>query len=110
MIENQMLVGEISINHFLIFSTLLFLIGISGIMLNKKSIINILFSIEIMLLAVNLNFLAFSRLLNDITGQIFTIFILTIAASEAAIGLAILILFFRNNKNIDIDNTGKLKG
>ena len=110
MINNHILLGCVSINHFLMFSTLLFLIGVSGIMLNKKSIINILFSIEIMLLAVNLNFLAFSKLLNDITGQIFTIFILTIAASEAAIGLAILILFFRNKKNIDMDDTKELKG
>nr|WP_323733424.1 NADH-quinone oxidoreductase subunit NuoK [Candidatus Bandiella woodruffii] len=104
------MLGSVSISHFIIFSTLLFLVGIVGIMLNKKSIINILFSIEIMLLAVNLNFLAFSKLLNAIDGQVFSIFILTIAASESAIGLAILILFFRNKKNIDIDNTTELKG
>ncbi|WPX95987.1 NADH-quinone oxidoreductase subunit NuoK [Candidatus Bandiella euplotis] len=110
MVENQILLGSVSISHFIIFSTLLFLVGIVGIMLNKKSIINILFSIEIMLLAVNLNFLAFSKLLNAIDGQVFSIFILTIAASESAIGLAILILFFRNKKNIDIDNTTELKG
>ena len=106
----MILIGDVLINHFLIFTSILFLIGICGIMINKKSIINILFSIEIMLLSVNLNFVAFSKMLQDITGQIFVIFILTIAAAEASIGLAILILFFRNKKNIDIDETKELRG
>jgi NADH-quinone oxidoreductase subunit K len=106
----MILIGDVLINHFLIFTSILFLIGICGIMINKKSIINILFSIEIMLLSVNLNFVAFSKMLQDITGQIFVIFILTIAAAEAAIGLAILILFFRNKKNISIDETKELRG
>ena len=79
-------------------------------MINKKSIINILFSIEIMLLSVNLNFIAFAKMLQDVTGQIFVIFILTIAAAEAAIGLAILVLFFRSKKSIDIDKTKELRG
>jgi NADH-quinone oxidoreductase subunit K len=92
------------------FSVALFLIGMIGIMINKKSIISILFSIEIMLLSVNLNFVAFSRLLNDINGQIFSIFILTVAAAEMAIGLAILILFFRNKKSIDIEISKELRG
>ncbi len=106
----MILIGDVLINHFLIFTSILFLVGICGIMINKKSIINILFSIEIMLLSVNLNFVAFSKMLQDITGQIFVIFILTIAAAEAAIGLAILILFFRNKKNISIDETKELRG
>ncbi|WP_236870131.1 NADH-quinone oxidoreductase subunit NuoK [Candidatus Bandiella numerosa] len=106
----MILIGDVLINHFLIFTSILFLIGICGIMINKKSIINILFSIEIMLLSVNLNFVAFSKMLQDITGQIFVIFILTIAAAEASIGLAILILFFRNKKNISIDETKELRG
>jgi len=107
---NNLLIGDVSINHFLIFTSILFLIGICGIMINKKSIINILFSIEIMLLSVNLNFLAFAKMLQDITGHIFVIFILTIAAAEAAIGLAILVLFFRNEKSINIDKTKDLRG
>jgi NADH-quinone oxidoreductase subunit K len=106
----MILIGDVLINHFLIFTSILFLVGICGIMINKKSIINILFSIEIMLLSVNLNFVAFSKMLQDITGQIFVIFILTIAAAEASIGLAILILFFRNKKNISIDETKELRG
>lgn len=107
---NNLLIDNVSIGHFLIFSATLFVIGICGIMINKKSIINILFSIEIMLLSVNLNFIAFSKIWIDITGQIFSIFILTVAAAEAAIGLAILVLFFRNNSDISIDRIKKLKG
>ena len=107
---NNLLIDNVPINHFLIFSAALFLIGICGIMVNKKSIINILFSIEIMLLSVNLNFIAFSRIWEDITGQIFSIFILTVAASEAAIGLAILVLFFRNKNDINMDKIKELKG
>ena len=107
---NNLLIGDVSMNYFLIFTSILFLIGICGIMINKKSIINILFSIEIMLLSVNLNFIAFAKMLQDITGQIFVIFILTIAAAEAAIGLAILVLFFRSKKSINIDKTKDLRG
>jgi NADH-quinone oxidoreductase subunit K len=107
---NNLLIDNVSIAHFLIFSATLFVIGICGIMINKKSIINILFSIEIMLLSVNLNFIAFSKIWIDITGQIFSIFILTVAAAEAAIGLAILVLFFRNKSDISIDRIKKLKG
>ncbi|RST62873.1 NADH-quinone oxidoreductase subunit NuoK [Candidatus Aquarickettsia rohweri] len=107
---NNLLIDNVPISHFLIFSATLFVIGICGIMINKKSIINILFSIEIMLLSVNLNFIAFSKIWIDITGQIFSIFILTVAAAEAAIGLAILVLFFRNKSDISIDRIKKLKG
>ncbi len=107
---NNLLIDNVPISHFLIFSATLFVIGICGIMINKKSIINILFSIEIILLSVNLNFIAFSKIWIDITGQIFSIFILTVAAAEAAIGLAILVLFFRNKSDISIDRIKKLKG
>ncbi len=107
---NNLLIDNVPISHFLIFSATLFVIGICGIMINKKSIKNILFSIEIMLLSVNLNFIAFSKIWIDITGQIFSIFILTVAAAEAAIGLAILVLFFRNKSDISIDRIKKLKG
>lgn len=109
MIDN-LLIGTVPINHFLIFTCMLFLVAICGIMINKKSIINILFSVEIMLLSVSLNFIAFAKILQDITGQIIVIFILTIAAAESAIALAILILFFRNKTTINIDETKELRG
>ena len=107
---NNLLIGDVSINHFLIFTSILFLIGICGIMINKKSIINILFSIEIMLLSVNLNFLAFAKMLQDITGHIFVIFILTIAAAEAAIGLAIIVIYYRNKGSIRVEDIHGMKG
>ena len=100
----HLIVCNVAINHYLVFTTMLFLIGICGIMINKKNMINILFSIEIMLLSANLNFIAFSKMLNDVTGQIFNIFILTIAAAKAAVGLAIIVLFFRSKKSITIEN------
>ncbi|MFQ3306773.1 MAG: NADH-quinone oxidoreductase subunit K [Candidatus Midichloriaceae bacterium] len=110
MIDNFIVKYNISISHFLIFTSILFLIGLIGVIINRKSLINILLSIEIILLSVNLNFVIFSRLLGDITGQIFMLFILSVAAAEAVIGLAILIIFFRKNRNIDIDSSGILKG
>ena len=106
----ELLVYNITISHFLIFTSALFLIGMCGIIMNRNTIINILFSIEIILLSVSLNFVAFSKVLNDITGQIFTIFILAIAGAEAAIGLAILVLFFRNKDCIDLGHAKNLKG
>ena len=109
MIDN-LLIHNITINQYLFFTTALFLVGISGIMTNQKNIINILFSLEIILLSVNLNFIAFSKILGDITGQIFTIFILTVAAAEITIGLAIMVLFFRHKQNISIQFTSELKG
>ena len=96
--------------YFTILSSLLFSIGILGIFLNRRSIIIILMSIELLLLAVNINLVAFSSYHNNITGQIFTMFVLTVAAAEAAIGLAILVVFFRNKGSIKVEDTMELKG
>jgi NADH-quinone oxidoreductase subunit K len=93
-----------------IVSSVLFVLGISGIILNQKNVITILMSIELILLSVNINFVAFSVYLHDIVGQIFVVFILTVAAAEAAIGLAILVVFARNNRSIAIEDSNKLKG
>lgn len=100
----------ISLSHYLILGALLFAISIVGIFLNRKNVIILLMAIELMLLAVNLNFVAFSHYLNDISGQIFVFFILTVAAAESAIGLAILIVLFRNLNTIHVDDLGSLKG
>lgn len=97
-------------NHFIILSALLFCIGISGIFLNRKNVISLLMSIELMLLAININFVAFSAFLHDLVGQIFAIFVLTVAGAEAAIGLAILVIYFHNRKNIEIENISSMKG
>jgi len=101
---------EIGINHYLILSSLVFVIGICGIFLNRKNVIIILMSIELMLLAVNINMVAFSTFLHDLLGQVFTMFTLTVAASEAAIGLAIIIVFYRNKGSIEIDEVSELRG
>ena len=100
----------IELNQFLILSALLFAIGVIGIFLNRKNVIIILMSIEIILLSVNLNLIAFSYFLNDLTGQIFSIFVLTVAAAEAAIGLAILVIYNRNAGSIEIEKINALKG
>ena len=100
----------IALSDYLIVSALLFTIGIAGIILNRKNIITLLMSIELMLLAVNTNFIAFSRFLDDATGQVFVFFILTVAAAEAAIGLAILLLVFRNRHSIDVEELDSLQG
>ena len=100
----------IELQHFLILSSMLFLIGVFGIFLNRKNIIIILMSIELILLAVNINFVSFSYFLGDLTGQIFSLFILTVAAAEAAIGLAILVCFFRNKGSIAVDDANVMKG
>ena len=100
----------INLSHFLILAALLFMIGVVGIFLNRKNIIILLMAIELMLLAVNMNFIAFSYYLGDISGQIFVFFILTVAAAEAAIGLAIIIIVFRNNRSIDVEDINRLKG
>ena len=100
----------IELQHFLILSSLIFLIGVFGIFLNRKNIIIILMSIELILLAVNINFVSFSFFLGDLTGQIFSLFILTVAAAEAAIGLAILVCFFRNKGSIAVDDANVMKG
>ena len=100
----------INLSHFLILAALLFMIGVVGIFLNRKNIIILLMAIELMLLAVNMNFIAFSYYLGDIAGQIFVFFILPVAAAEAAIGLAIIIIVFRNNRSIDVEDINRLKG
>jgi NADH-quinone oxidoreductase subunit K len=100
----------IALNHYLVLASILFVIGIFGVFLNKKNIIIILMSIELMLLAVNINFVAFSSYLNDIMGQIFSLLILTVAAAEAAIGLAILVVYFRNKGSISVDDINEMKG
>ena len=101
---------EITLGHYLILAATIFTIGVVGIFLNRKNIIVILMSIELMLLAVNINLVSFSIYLNDLTGQIFTIFILTIAAAEAAIGLAIIVIYYRNSGTIRVQEIDKLKG
>ena len=100
----------IGIEHYLTVAAVLFVIGIFGIFLNRKNVIIILMSIELMLLAVNINFVAFSAELHDLAGQVFTMFILTVAAAEAAIGLAILVVFFRTRGTIDVEDVNVMKG
>ncbi|MBD3654497.1 NADH-quinone oxidoreductase subunit NuoK [Kangiella sp.] len=99
-----------SLTHYLMVSAILFAISVIGIIINRKNVITLLMCIELMLLAVNTNFIAFSRYLNDEVGQIFVFFILTVAAAEAAIGLAILVVLFRSNKDIDVEELRELKG
>lgn len=100
----------LSLSHFLILGAMLFAISIVGIFLNRKNLIVLLMAIELMLLAVNMNFVAFSHYLQDLSGQVFVFFVLTVAAAESAIGLAILIVLFRNLKSIHVDDLGSLKG
>lgn len=101
---------EIGLTHYLTVASILFVIGIFGIFLNRKNVIIILMSIELMLLAVNINFVAFSTFLNDLGGQVFTLFVLTVAAAEAAIGLAILVCFHRNRGTIAVEDVAMMKG
>ncbi|MDR1854660.1 MAG: NADH-quinone oxidoreductase subunit NuoK [Azoarcus sp.] len=100
----------LSLSHYLILAAIVFSIGVTGIFLNRKNLIVLLMSIELMLLAVNINFVAFSHFLGDIAGQVFVFFILTVAAAESAIGLAILVALFRNRRTIHVDDLGSLKG
>ena len=100
----------VSLSHYLILGALLFAISVIGIFLNRKNVIILLMCIELMLLAVNLNFIAFSHYLNDIAGQVFVFFILTVAAAESAIGLAILVVLFRNLHTINVDDLNSLNG
>lgn len=100
----------VALSHYLILGALLFAISVIGIFLNRKNVIILLMAIELMLLAVNLNFIAFSHYLNDIAGQVFVFFILTVAAAESAIGLAILVVLFRNLRTINVDDLDSLKG
>jgi NADH-quinone oxidoreductase subunit K len=100
----------IGIEHYLTVAATLFVIGIFGLFLNRKNIIIMLMSIELILLAVNINFVAFSYYLGDLVGQVFTLFVLTVAAAEAAIGLAILVCFFRNRGTIAVEDVNVMKG
>ena len=100
----------ISLSHYLVLGGILFAISVLGIFLNRKNVIILLMAIELMLLAVNTNFLAFSHYLGDMAGQVFVFFILTVAAAESAIGLAILVVLFRNIKSINVDDLDQLKG
>ena len=99
-----------TLSHYLVLGAILFAISIVGIFLNRKNLIVLLMAIELMLLAVNLNFIAFSHYLGDMAGQVFVFFILTVAAAESAIGLAILVLLFRNVGSIDVEDLDELKG
>ena len=101
---------EVSLGHYLTLAAIIFTIGVVGIFLNRKNIIVILMSIELILLAVNINLVAFSIFINDLSGQIFTLFILTVAAAEAAIGLAIIVVYFRNSDTIRVEEIKNLKG
>jgi NADH-quinone oxidoreductase subunit K len=104
------LLAQPTLAHFLILGACLFAISVIGIFLNRRNVLIMLMAIELMLLAVNLNFIAFSRFLGDTAGQVFVFFILTVAAAESAIGLAILVLLFRNIGSIDVEDLGRLKG
>ncbi|MBI4031429.1 MAG: NADH-quinone oxidoreductase subunit NuoK [Proteobacteria bacterium] len=100
----------IGLTHYLAVAAILFTLGVFGIFLNRKNVIVILMSIELMLLAVNINFVAFSSFMHDLAGQVFSMFILTVAAAEAAIGLAILVVFFRNRGTIAVEDISTMKG
>ena len=100
----------IELGHYLILSSMLFTIGVVGVFLNRKNVIIILMSLELILLSISINLVAFSAFLNDSVGQIFSLFILTVAAGEAAIGLAILVVYFRNVGNIEVDQINKMRG
>jgi len=101
---------EVGIAHYLTVSAILFTVGVFGIFLNRRNVIIMLMSIELILLAVNINFVAFSAVLGDLAGQVFALFVMTVAAAEAAIGLAILVVFFRNRGSIAADDVNMMKG
>lgn len=101
---------ELTLTHYLVVSSIVFTLGVLGVFLNRRNIIIVLMSIELMLLAVNINFVAFSWFLKDLSGQVFSLFILTVAAAEAAIGLAILVVYFRNRFTIKMDDMTMMKG
>ena len=101
---------SIGLGHYLTLAAIIFTIGVVGIFLNRKNVIVILMSIELILLAVNINLVAFSIFINDLSGQLFTLFILTVAAAEAAIGLAIIVVYFRNSDTIRVEEIKNLKG
>ncbi|RYY25089.1 MAG: NADH-quinone oxidoreductase subunit NuoK [Sphingomonadales bacterium] len=100
----------IGVTHYLVVSAILFTLGVLGIFMNRKNLIVILMAIELILLSVNLNFVAFSAALGDLVGQVFAMFVLTVAAGEAAIGLAILVIYFRGRGTISVDDVNRMKG
>ena len=100
----------VGLGHYLTVAAILFTLGVFGIFLNRKNVIIILMSIELMLLSVNINFVAFSYFLSDLVGQVFALFVLTVAAAESAIGLAIIVVFFRNRGSIAVDDVNMMKG
>ncbi|MGN7999940.1 NADH-quinone oxidoreductase subunit NuoK [Sphingomonas pokkalii] len=100
----------ITLTHYLVVSAILFTMGVLGIFMNRKNLIVILMAIELILLSVNLNFVAFSSFLHDLVGQVFAMFVLTVAAGEAAIGLAILVIYFRGRGTISVDDVNRMKG
>ena len=101
---------EIGLSHYLTLSAIIFAIGIAGIFLNRKNVIIILMSIEVILLSVNINLVSFSIYLQDLVGQVFTMFILTVAAAEAAVGLAIIVMYYKNKGSIQVEHISSLKG
>jgi len=102
--------NEVSLGHYLTLAAIIFSIGVIGIFLNRKNVIIILMSIELILLAVNINLVSFSIYLQDLTGQVFSMFILTVAAAEAAVGLAIIVIYYKNKGSIHVENISSLKG
>ena len=108
--RREQMIGPVTLGHYLTLGAILFALSVIGIFLNRKNLIVLLMAIELMLLAVNLNFVAFSHYLGDMAGQVFVFFILTVAAAESAIGLAILVVLFRNLSTIHVDDLDSLKG
>lgn len=106
----SVLFGSITLGHYLTVGAILFTLGVFGIFLNRKNVITILMSIELILLSINVNFVAFSASLNDLIGQIFTLLILCVAAAEAAIGLAIIVVYYRNKGSIEVEDINMMKG
>ena len=106
----EQVINMIGLEHYLTLAAIIFSLGVMGIFLNRKNVIVILMSIELMLLAVNINLIAFSSFLGDLNGQIFSMFVLTVAAGEAAIGLAILVVYYRNRSTIAVDDINMMKG
>lgn len=106
----ERVINMIGLEHYLTLAAIIFSLGVMGIFLNRKNVIVILMSIELMLLAVNINLIAFSSFLGDLNGQIFSMFVLTVAAGEAAIGLAILVVYYRNRTTIAVDDINMMKG
>jgi NADH-quinone oxidoreductase subunit K len=101
---------SVGLNHYLIVSVLLFIIGISGVILGRKNVIMVMMALELMLLATNIAFVAFSSFLNDLVGQVFSLFILTVAAAEAAIGFAIVVVYYRNRQTVDLADISSMRG